>query len=201
MKPFSKSEIIGVFLILVVVIIVTSINLKSSLRRARDAQRRADIGAVANVLGSIQKDFGFFPGSSDGRIVFCKAENFGEVVSQIEEGELTQDDLLNGLRSCEWGKDGLSDLGVFETDERTYISKLPQDPKSDEGFSYNYLSDSKRFQLYAYLEGGNSEDGYNEGIVARHLMCGNKVCNFGKSYGGAPLDISIEDYEQNLLEK
>jgi hypothetical protein len=35
-------------------------------------------------------------------------------------------------------------------------------------------------------------------IVAGGLMCGNKICNVGRSYN-VPSDISIEEYDKLLL--
>ena len=83
-----------------------------------------------------------------------------------------------------------------------YLINLPQDPQANGGITYLYLSNTKRFQLYTYLEGKESEDGYSPGMVGRNLECGkNYICSFGKSFGETPLDKSIEKYEQILLEK
>jgi hypothetical protein len=198
MKPFTKKELFRVFLIFAVVFAVTGVNLRASLRRARDAQRKGDLGQISNVLGKFFNDYGFFPPSEDGKIKMCKGDNFDSVIQEVKEKKPFDRELFfSGLRSCEWGKDGIED--ILDPISPPYIKVLPSDPKQDEGISYYYLSNAARFQVYAYLEGGKDETGYDAGIVARNLPCGIKICSFGKSYG-VPVDKSIEYYEKELLE-
>jgi hypothetical protein len=81
------------------------------------------------------------------------------------------------------------------------MKNIPQDPEADKDMSYLYLSNSNRFQVFAFMEGKDEEIGFDEAIVRRNLACGEGyVCSFGKSYA-SPLDRSIEDYEKELLEK
>jgi type II secretory pathway pseudopilin PulG len=199
MKLFTRNETIGVLIILLIVFVITTLNLKIAIRRSRDAQRRADIGAIDDALGRFQKDFGFFPPStSDGKILACKGSNFDEVLSSIkkENNNNTYNILRQGLRGCNWGEDSFRDV----TDESysPYIEKLPSDPRAYEGLTYIYLSNTNRYQLFAYLEGGNGEEGYRQGIVARNIFCGKAICNFGKAYGDTPLEKSIEEYENEI---
>ncbi|MGB6838984.1 MAG: hypothetical protein WBD86_00975 [Microgenomates group bacterium] len=76
----------------------------------------------------------------------------------------------------------------------------PSDPHDSKGAKYYYLSNSKRYQIFACLE-GKSEAEYDLKIEARNLPCGARICNFGLSSGNTPLDKSIEEYENELLEK
>jgi len=199
MKPFTKNELVGVFVILVTVFVVTGFNLRVSLRRARDAQREGDAGEISNVLSKFFADYGFFPPSEDGKIKMCKGTNFDSVMKEVEnERPFDRELFFSGLRGCEWGKDGIEDL--LDPTAPAYIKTLPSDPKQDEGITYYYLSNTNRFQIYVYLEGEKEESVYTPGIVARNLPCGNKVCSFGKSYA-VPVDKSIEDYEKELLQK
>jgi len=70
MKSFTRSEIYGVGIILLVIASLTAFNLQVSLRRSRDSQRKADINAISDALGKYQADFGFFPPSTeDGKIL------------------------------------------------------------------------------------------------------------------------------------
>ncbi|OGM21059.1 hypothetical protein A2714_01870 [Candidatus Woesebacteria bacterium RIFCSPHIGHO2_01_FULL_38_9] len=197
MRFFSKNEAIGVLIILSVVFIFTFSGLKTSLRRARDAQRQADLSSVSDALYTFQAEFGFFPPSEDGKVKACKDSDFDEVIIKLRELEDFDRNLyFEGLRGCDWGYDGLRD--VTDDTYPPYLMSLPSDPKQEEGFSYFYISNTKRFQLYSYLEGEDEENTYNSGVVSRNLACGTKICSFGKSSGDTPLDISIEDYERKL---
>jgi type II secretory pathway pseudopilin PulG len=202
MKPFTRNEILGVSIILVCLGAITFKNMQVAIRRSRDSQRRADLGAISNALNKYQQDFGFFPPSEDGKIKACKGANFELVIKKFKEKEFNQNKFFTeALTTCEWGEDSLTDLGLFENGLFSYLKAIPRDSKYSEGVSYLYLSNTKRYQLYAYLEGEESEDTFNPDIVERDLECGNKVCSFGKSFADTPLDKSIEEYEQELLEE
>ena len=198
MKTFTKGEIIGISLILLVVFVATAFNLQIAIRRARDAQRREDLGNIADSLEQFQADFGFFPPAVGGHILACEGDNFKEISLQLQgKKQFDRDLFFQGLRACEWGTDSFKNL----LNNMTYLATIPGDSKYDEGISYYYMSNSKRYQIYAYLEGENDETGYNIGIASRNLPCANYVCNFGKAYGATPVDQSIEDYENLLIEK
>lgn len=190
MKFFSKQEIIGVGIILVVLSVISFFNFRISLARARDAQRKNDLGLLTDVLSAFSSDFGYFPLSSeDGKILACKGPN--TTYDKVKKVWLN-------LIACEWGVDTIRDLS--DTAKEPYIKNLPLDPKSKDGYSYLYLSNGRRFQLYAALE-RKDQDEYDLKIVQRNLKCGNQICSFGKSYGSTPLDKSIQEYENELLEQ
>lgn len=199
LKFFSKEEFIVVSLIFAVVVTVTLINMQASLMRARDSTRRGDMGGVSNALGEFYEDFGFFPPSEDGKIKYCKGDNFEEVVEQMQgDTQFDKDKFFEGLRACEWGQDSFVDL----TGERKepYLVKMPLDPYTEKGVLYNYVSNTRLFQIYTHLEEGEDAIGYNLGITQRELSCGEKTCNYGRSFAQTPLDMSLEEYEA-LLEK
>jgi len=197
MKAFTKNEILGVFGIFAVVFVVTWFNLQVSLRRARDAQRKGDAGEISNVLIKFFSDYGYFPPAENGKIKMCKGENFDQMLLEVKNKKPFDRELFfSGLRACDWGKDGIED--VLDTNSAPYIKTLPSDPKTEDGTSYFYLSDTERFQLFVYLEGESDESGYDTRIVARNLACGNKICSFGKSYA-VPVEKSIEEYKEELL--
>jgi hypothetical protein len=186
MRFFKKKEIIGIFVILLAIGLACFSNFIVSLRRARDAQRKNDIGAIADALNKYNDDFEQFPLSSeDGKIIACK------------DGSASLKAFLSP-RVCEWGKDGLYDL----TDENVlpYLKILPTDPQKDKGLYYVYFSNGKRYQIYAALE-GSDEDEYSEAIIKRNISCGTRICNYGRAYGKTPLDKSIEEYENELYAK
>jgi len=101
MKPFNRQELIGVVLISLVVFSATWFNLKVAIRRSRDAQRKADLGAISDALGLYNQDFGFFPPSDNGKIKACKADNFDEIVSALSKETFSLNKFFEGLRSCD----------------------------------------------------------------------------------------------------
>ena len=186
MKFFSKNEIIGIVVILLAISLASFSNFKVSLRRARDVQRKNDIRLVTDSLVRYSGDFGSFPLAEEGKIVACKGP----------ETKIDAKGIIRNLVTCEWGKAALAD--VFDSTYSPYVTTLPLDPQAPEG-DYLYLSSGERFQLYAALEGSDEAE-YDEKIVGRGLLCGKRTCNFGLSYS-APLDKSIEEYENELLGK
>lgn len=187
MKFFSKNEVIGIAVVLLAVALASWGNFKLSLRRARDVQRKNDIRLVADSLLRYSEDFGAFPLSEGGKIVACKGP----------ETKIDSRGIIRNLVPCEWGKDALAD--VFDPAYPPYVSTLPLDPQSPQG-GYLYFSSGRRFQLFAALEGSDEAE-YDQAVVKRGLLCGGRICNFGLGYGGAPLDKSIEEYENELLGK
>ncbi len=193
MKFFSKKETGWILVILVLIASASLYNFRLSLRRARDAQRKADLGQIYNGLGEYHADFGFYPPSLDGKIVAC--EKPGIDISKMDKKEV---DLMDIFQPCEWGQDSLGD--VFDPSYPAYLEVLPVDPHKTEGASYIYFSSGSHFQLYASLEGEDEEE-FQSVITERNLACGVRVCNFGRASGVTPLDKSIKEYENELLQK
>jgi len=192
MKPFIKSEVIGILVILGIITVVSLYNFGLAKRRGRDSQRKSDIGSITNGLNKYNDDFGIYPqATDDGKIIACK----GEEINKLIEG---QPAITFSLAPCEWGKDALED--VNDPDFPPYIKTMPIDPKSREGFAYVYLSNGKRFQILAALE-GKGEDEYDPAVEVRGIACGARVCNFGRSSGQTPLDRSVQEYENELEEE
>ena len=176
MKFFNREETKAVLIILSFILLISVPNYITSLRKARDTQRKNDLGALLGALDRYASDFREFPLSRDGKILAC-----GDFENPVP---------------CEWGKDSLRDTS--DPDYPPYMELLPQDPHYKNGAYYVYLSNGNRFQIYGALE-GSREDEYDEDIIARNISCGVKTCNFGRSYG-VGLDISIEEYENELLQ-
>jgi len=165
---FSKKEILIVSLIFSVLGAAVYVNLSVSLRKGRDAQRKQDLWIISTALIAYQNNRSSFPPSFEGKIEAC-----------------------NG--PCRWHQDGLVDPITGEV----YVGSLPADPHHNKGARYYYISNGRYFQIYGALESAE-ENEYDEGIVARNIMCGTRVCNFGKGFMGTPLDKSIEEYENEL---
>lgn len=80
------------------------------------------------------------------------------------------------------------------------VNVVPKDPSTPSGYSYLYFTDGKDFQLFASLE-GKDEAEYSTIIYNRKLMCGKFICNFGLASGNAPLDKTLEEYENEINAK
>lgn len=188
MKFFTKEETLVVSAVLALIITVSIPNFAVSIRRARDAQRKNDVGVLANALAKFRDDFGSFPLSSpNGEVMACNPR-----ISQVgKKVEVIFD-------ACSWGKDALKD--PFDPSYPAYTPVLPIDPKDEGGIKYFYISNGKRFQLLAHLEGSDEAE-YDPKILARNVSCGSKICSFGRASGSTPLDKSIEEYENELLDK
>lgn len=199
MKFFTKEESVVIALILFLIIVVSFGNFQLALRRSRDSDRKQDASRVASALRFYQEDFGFYPPSSkDGRIVACNKDG-GQIEIDLEEKEMSlEEQLLQIFDPCEWGNDSLRD--VTDPDYPPYMKGLPKDPQWEKGIKYVYRSNTRHFQLYVSLE-SEEEDEYNPDIVEYGVMCGERVCNFGKSSGVVPLDKSLEEYENELQSK
>lgn len=190
MKFFNKSEIKTVSIILFFIFIACFFNFRISIRRARDNTRKNDFNALVTTLQKYQSAFGEFPLSSDnGKILACKGDN------TVFDKKL--DKWIN-LRECEWAKDSLADFSDprYPPDE----TFLPADPYKEKGLNYIYLSNGSRYQLLAHLE-GKDEAEYDVKIEARGISCGNDLCNYGIGFSSTPLDKSIEEYENEIIEK
>lgn len=178
---FTKHEARFIFFALLLIISITVLNMRTSLRKSRDAQRKNDVRSIYDALLAYQNDFGAFPASENGKIKACKGE--------LDERDIPQ------FRACEWYQDGLRD--IFDDSYKPYLSVILGDPRQGQGRSYYYLSNQKHFQIFASLESADEPE-VDVKIIARALPCGQKICNFGRSDGATPLDKSLEEYENEL---
>lgn len=189
MHFFNKEELIAILFIFGILMIVSIPNFSLSIKRARDSSRKDDMGSLQAALDNYFADFGEYPKStSDGRIIGCKAP--GSIVRRDAKGKLLVDYV-----PCEWGKDSL--VNPIDYSRKPYISPIPNDPQKLQGMTYFYISNGLRYQLYGSLE-DTSQNEYDKRIVARGISCGARRCNFGRASGNTPLDISIEEYEDEL---
>lgn len=190
MKFFTKSELKIVGSILFIIAFISFFNFRVSIRRARDNQRKNDFGTLQSALEEYNHYTGMYPlSSSEGKIIACKGDDtyFDEVLKTWVN-----------LKACDWGKDDLKDIS--DPESPIFMSPIPTDPKNLEGIAFRYISTGKRYQLLAFLE-GEDEAEFDPVIKSRNLSCGVEICNFGKASGNTPLDKSIEEYENELLEK
>jgi len=168
---FTKSESKALILIFLILIVVAIPNFIASLRRARDQVRRDDLGSIVHALAEYYSTFEAFPLSSpDGKIMNCL--KLGDVPYKDEKGQW----IINPI-PCEWAKDPF----VNQISGRVYMKILPRDPNWESGASYKYVSDGRRYQLFATME-GKSEPEVDKLIIDQGLSCGTQVCNVGRSY-------------------
>lgn len=190
MKNFSKSEFILIFIIFAILFAISIPNFAASIKKARDQARKDDLGTIVHALDDYYQDFGEFPLSSvDGKILACK-----KAEDQVRVDEKKR--LVVNLIPCEWGKDPIVDLTPGSN--KVYISALPRNLDFlKTGTTYIYFSNGTRYQIYGHLE-NKDWDEYDPKIIARNIMCGTKVCNFGRSFSATPTNISIEEYEKTI---
>lgn len=191
-KIFTKSELISVIAIFLLLIVIAVPNFVASLRRARDQVRRDDLGALMGSLGGYYEYFGTFPlSSNDGKIIDCIRPNgFEPYIDKY--GKWIFDTI-----GCSWGLDSFVNL---ET-EFKYMKTLPADPEEQKGAEYLYLSDGKRYQIFVAMEGKNEAE-VDQEIINMGLMCGNRICNVGRSYNcDLPKTLDQCEEEQSLLQK
>lgn len=172
LKIFSRAELASVVIIFCLLIIVSVPNFIASFRRARDQNRRDDMGVLEHALGLYYTDLSAFPPSSpDGEIMDCLKP--GDKPYQDVKGRWIVNPIV-----CEWGKDSFVNLITA----KNYMLRLPRDPDWQKGASYLYISDGERYQLFAAME-GKDEAEVDPKIIAEHLLCGSEVCNMARSSG------------------
>lgn len=189
MKFFDKKELKMIGSILLVISIISFFNFRVSIRRARDNQRKNDLGTLQSSLERYHNYTGTYPlNSPDGRILSCMGDDtfYNEKTKTWEN-----------IRPCDWGKDNLYDF--TDQDNPIFMEPIPIDPKNMEGISFTYLSNGTRFQLLAYLESSDEAE-FDLAIQKRNINCGNMICSYGRATGNTPLDKSIDEYENELLE-
>lgn len=175
---FGKKELFIFSLTLLVIILISFFGLKLSFRRARDDARRADISAIEVSLIKFKEEYGIYPLSSpDGKIEACLGDKT-VVVRRLK--------IYTGAVACNWGED-IFTLDPTDVSFPRLLNPIPRDPRSEDGYSYMFISDGANFQVYAAFE-GTSEPEYNASIEKLKLNCGSKVCNVGKASLGAALD-------------
>lgn len=189
-KIFSKSELIIITTVLLVVGIVSYFNMQVSLRRARDFQRKEDIVNLTTDIEFFKERWHFYPLSEEGRIMACANDN---TVKDYKENHFSRTSLV----PCNWYVDTFFNPEIPGEEKISYQPIIPGDPETGQGKSYFYLSTGEHFQMLAHLE-GKDEPEYDKKIEERNIKCGNQICNFGRSSVRTPLDKSLEVYENEL---
>jgi hypothetical protein len=155
----------------------------NSRKRERDVKRNEDISNIAKAVEAYKIAFGYYPDSSDGKIVACSGPQTKVLkdkngIPVREKGALR--DKLVGLVPCEWGKDSLGDAS--DGNYPAFLEKLPQDPLSQKGFSYRYDLEDGQYFVYVSYETQKMPD-FSKNISRQKISCGLKFCNAGRTNG------------------
>jgi prepilin-type N-terminal cleavage/methylation domain-containing protein len=173
MKKNPGFTLIELLVAMAIIAILAAISLGSyqnTQRKARDAQRKADLKHLSNALEAYFNDKGHYPlDDAAGNLVGC--------------GEL-------GEAGCTWG--GEFSKGTAPT-KTIYMVKLPQDPTRYRYF-YDASDDGISYQIYARLE--NSKDpvlAKGEGgtvLFYSNTSCSatGEKCNYGISSTNVPVE-------------
>ncbi len=172
MGKIIKSRETVVFLITIGVIFLLSyVNILASFRRERDYRRREDLISMVNALNTFHNHYKFYPPSSEnGEVIACLGES-----SRIDRYNLIYENPV----ACRWGVDGFS-LDPDDPETTPIMASLPQDPKTNEGYKYRYVSNGQEYQIYASYEGSNEPDIIPE-LLGSQINCGVAYCNTGKA--------------------
>lgn len=198
MKFFTKNESIFISLVLFLIASMSIFNMQLAQIRARDSSRRDLTRSIQSMLIAYREGNGFYPLSdSEGKIKACSSQEFQKLLSL--EREILLSEYMDSLSSCRWGEDSL--VGYLSENMSVYAQKLPADPGGGEEINFRYLSTGSHFQIFTALEGGVDAEQFDKQIYERNLKCGDEVCNFGYSSEGTPLNISLEEYEDELAKK
>lgn len=145
---WKKNEIGFVVGVVFLILGVSLFQLRISMMKTRDAQRKADVELVARAMEAYFSDYKEYPTASEnGEIVACGRE---------------------GLEVCVWGQGK-----VVDRDEVVYLNKLPIEPLVQKGYKYVYWVDEDRqnFKIYVSLE-YRSDPAFKNNLT---VMCGEKI--------------------------
>ena len=162
---FTLIELLVVMAIIGVLATISIVSFQASQTKARDAQRKSDLGQISQTLEAYYNDKGQYPDSS--------------AAYKIDGCE----DLGAGPITCEWGAEWSDEFDTI------YMILLPTDTSA--GLNYYYDSDGTYYQLYARLQ--NDLDGeiptLLEAPANYGISCGVLNCN----YGVASSNKTVED--------
>lgn len=143
-RGFTLIELLIVISIIATLVALITANLLSSRNKARDAQRKHDLGQIKTALQLYYSDYQTYPASSADDIWGCG---------------------INGTAACSWGD-------TFTADTNNYMRAIPQDPVNQDPhiFTYTQTNAGEGFELRTYLENsGDPDDGKSQlrcGVIA-----------------------------------
>ncbi|MFH1601377.1 MAG: prepilin-type N-terminal cleavage/methylation domain-containing protein [Candidatus Shapirobacteria bacterium] len=129
-KGFTLVELLVVMAIMAILASIAFGQYRNSQKKARDAQRKADLDNIARALEMYYSDHGSYPLNYEGLIS------------------------VDGETGVGWTESFQADVGDDQT--VVYMKRLPKDPQTD--YSYCYFGDSDSFTLYAKLENDNDSN-------------------------------------------
>ncbi|MBU2592363.1 prepilin-type N-terminal cleavage/methylation domain-containing protein, partial [Patescibacteria group bacterium] len=162
-KGFTLIELLVVMAILAILSTVAFGQYRISQLKARDAQRKGDIGNIARGLEMYYNDNQAYPLSdAAGRM------------SVSQSGSLT---------ALDWGSE-------FATDEVIYMKVLPRDPTASGGnLNYCYQSDDgSYYKIFVKLENDQDKDFDLNRIPAVDYSC---LGDAGYNYGISSVNVTV----------
>lgn len=178
-----KSDFFKLLIIIFFVFLSSLLGFSESIKRERDIRRNEDVSKIAKAIEDYKVTFGYYPESQDGKIMACAGINTKVVRDENntpvkEKGAVRYK--LTGLAPCEWGKDALRD--AWDGNYPAFLDKLPQDPKSSDGFSYRYDFKDGNYFVYVSYETKRMPD-YSKNILSQRIACGVRFCNAARRNG------------------
>lgn len=147
-RGFTLVELLVVMAILGILASITYAQFRTSQKKARDAQRKADLRNIATALEAYYNDFQSYPESTD-----CS--------SPPQQGKIVVDKNCPSSEVLDWGTDSFE--ATLNGTLIVYMKTLPADPLSPTQ-SYCYDSNGDGFALYAKLE-NNKDPEYQVGYT------------------------------------
>ncbi len=177
---FKKNEFLIILSILLFLFLTTYINILFSFKRERDIDRRDHLSAVEEALIKFNKNYNTYPPSENGMIKACVVDESGNdsslSIANLSHLENPYQELENKARGCFWGKDSLlSDLENSSSPK--LLDVIPNDPLSESGRNYYYISDGNNYQLFADMETNTLEE-TGKNIETLGVDCGLDLCDY-----------------------
>lgn len=164
---FTLMELLIAITILGIMAAFLSGNFISSQKKARDAQRKADLNQLQNALELYLNDKGVYPDSSGGLIVGC-----GDCHAVPGNCVFSQQPEFRDTIPANCGT--------------TYMKRLPKDPVATQ--TYYFWSDAVSYKIYTCLE--NNKDQKILIPTQAGVSCGGvcaATCNYGVASPNAAL--------------
>lgn len=167
-KGFTLMEILIAMAIVGILSGVGFSSFTTSIKKTRDAERKADLSSITKALEAYNSDFGVYPPAQSERISGCG------------DGDTTNE--IDGTQTCSWGAAFSLDSG------KVYMKTLPREGRDSYFYVYRVSTDQKKFQLFTHLETSTDQDIDNSISVVCNEY--GEECNYGvASTNASPTEV------------
>ena len=146
-NSFTLIELLIVIFILGILASLISSNFITSLKKGRDARRKADLEEIQRALEMYYEDQKYYP-----KFDIFSSNNYSLCQTKIA---------LN----CE------------TDNEKTYMQKIPNDPISGKTYEYQFDSNGSYYRLFACLENNQQILPYSNLVVTPTISCSTRCKN------------------------